>query len=92
MQGPQPANCTNIDFESGNTTSWVTSGLTQVVSGAGLDPNCGFPMVYPGGNSSLKISGDWTVPGSGACFCTSSTAAGNFCMLAILNYNYTMPL
>jgi gliding motility-associated-like protein len=80
MQGPQPANCTNIDFESGNTTSWVTSGLTQVVSGAGLDPNCGFPMVYPGGNSSLKISGDWTVPGSGACFCTSSTAAGNFCM------------
>lgn len=79
LQGPQPPNCTNIDFESGNTTSWVTSGLTQIVSGAGLDPNCGFPMVYPGGNSSLKISGDWTVPGSGACFCTSSTAGGNFC-------------
>ena len=84
MQGPQPANCTNIDFESGNTSTWLTSGLTQVVSGAGLDPNCGFPLVYPGGNSSLKISGDWTVPGlnqSGGspCFCTASTAGGNFC-------------
>ncbi|MDX2172415.1 MAG: gliding motility-associated C-terminal domain-containing protein [Bacteroidota bacterium] len=79
MQGPQPANCTNIDFESGNTSSWVTTGLTSVVTGPGNDPHCGFPMVYPGGNSSLKISGDWTVPGSGACFCTSSTSNGNFC-------------
>ena len=85
MQGPQPANCTNIDFESGNTSGWTTAGLTQVVTGAGVDPHGGFPQVFPGGNFSLKISGDWTVPGSpgtgggGGCFCTNSTAAGNFC-------------
>ena len=85
LQGPQPANCTNIDFESGNTTGWTTTGLTQIMSGAGTDPHGGFPTVFPGGNFSLKISGDWTVPGSpgvgagGGCFCTGSTAAGNFC-------------
>lgn len=79
MQGPQPANCTNIDFESGNTSSWATMGAAQVVSGAGLDPNCGFPQVFPGGNSSIQISGDWTVPGSGACTCSGSSSFGNFC-------------
>ena len=78
MQGPQPANCTNIDFEAGNTSSWITSGATQIVTGAGLD-QCGFPMVFPGGNSSLKISGDWSVPGSGSCYCNGSTSFGNFC-------------
>lgn len=78
FQGPQPANCTNVDFESGNASSWVTTGVTQVVTGPVLD-QCGFPQVFPGGTSSLKISGDWTVPGSGACFCNSSTAGGNFC-------------
>lgn len=79
MQGPQPANCTNIDFENGTTSTWATMGAAQVVTGAGLDPNCGFPQVYPGGTSSVKISGDWTVPGSGACTCNSSTSYANFC-------------
>jgi len=79
LQGPQPAGCNNIDFESGNTSGWTMtntssgSGYFQVVN-SGVDMWGGFPMVYPGGNYSLRLGTDWAV----GCNCTSSSM-GNFC-------------
>ncbi len=77
LQGTQPAGCNNIDFESGTTTGWTTTGMTQIVN-SGIDPYGGFPRVYPGGNYSLKIGGDWTAS-SDNCYCTGSSV-GNFCI------------
>jgi len=57
--GNQPgtqATCTNIDFESGNTSGWTVTGDNAITSGAGLDPFGGFPVVHPGGNFSLQLS------------------------------------
>jgi hypothetical protein len=48
--------CTNIDFEQGNTSGWAVTGASLITSGAGLDPFGNFPVVYPGGNYSLKLS------------------------------------
>lgn len=57
QQGPQPAGCTNIDFESGNTTGWTISGDNQIQTTAmGNDPFGGFPRVRPGGNFSLRLN------------------------------------
>lgn len=79
LQGPQPAGCNNVDFEAGNTSGWTMtntsggSGYFQVVN-SGIDMWGGFPMVYPGGNYSLRLGTDWAV----GCSCTSSSM-GNFC-------------
>ncbi|GIV28477.1 MAG: hypothetical protein KatS3mg027_2291 [Bacteroidia bacterium] len=79
QQGPQPAGCTNIDFEAGNTSTWTMlntsggSGYFQVVN-SGTDMWGNFPRVYPGGNYSLMLGNDWSV----GCSCTSSSM-GNFC-------------
>lgn len=54
-QGPQPASCTNIDFESNSTAGWTVAGDSQIMSG-GNDPFGGFPCVYPGGNFSLRLN------------------------------------
>ena len=70
------SNCSNLDFEQGNTSGWLTTGLTQIVS-MGTDSFGGFSKVYPGGNFSLKIGSDWSAS-SGTCLCTSSSV-GNFC-------------
>ncbi|MBS1652499.1 MAG: gliding motility-associated C-terminal domain-containing protein [Bacteroidetes bacterium] len=83
MQGVQPAGCTNIDFEQGNTSGWTVSGFSQLTTG-GTDPYGGFPQVFPGGNFSLKLSSDWSTSTSGSgtysgCFCTASSSSGNFC-------------
>lgn len=57
LQGPQPAGCTNIDFESGNTSGWTVSGDNQIQTTAmGNDPFGGFPKVRPGGNFSLRLN------------------------------------
>lgn len=57
LQGPQPAGCTNIDFESGNTTGWTVNGDNQIQTTAmGNDPYGGFPKVRPGGNFSLRLN------------------------------------
>lgn len=57
LQGPQPAGCTNIDFESGNTTGWTVNGDNQIQTTAmGNDPFGGFPKVRPGGNFSLRLN------------------------------------
>lgn len=63
--------CVNADFEAGNLTGWVpTSGFNpgfnisgccpnvggqQTIMTPGLDPFGGFPMVFPGGNFSLRL-------------------------------------
>ncbi len=77
LQGPQPSGCGNVDFEAGNTSGWTTAGYAQITSGAGTDPYGGFPVVFPGGNYSLKLSGDWATS-TNTCDCTASTM-GNFC-------------
>lgn len=57
QQGPQPAGCTNIDFEGGNTAGWTVSGDNQIQTTAmGNDPFGGFPKVRPGGNFSLRLN------------------------------------
>lgn len=57
LQGPQPVGCSNIDFESGNTTGWTVSGDNQIQTTAmGNDPFGGFPKVRPGGNFSLRLN------------------------------------
>ncbi|HWY11428.1 MAG TPA: hypothetical protein VN026_08890, partial [Bacteroidia bacterium] len=70
-QGPQPAGCTNIDFESGNTSGWTVFGDNSIVA-AGTDPYGGFPKVYPGGNYSLKLN-DNNTSGSKTTFSASAT-------------------
>ncbi len=57
LQGPQPAGCSNIDFESQNTTGWTVTGDNTIVTG-GVDPYGGFPRVFPGGTASLKLNDD----------------------------------
>lgn len=64
--------CTNIDFENGDFSGWTRStgwnpiinsgccpdpnGDQAIMTGAGLDPFGGFPVVYPGGGSfSLRL-------------------------------------
>ncbi|MBN8701516.1 MAG: PKD domain-containing protein [Bacteroidetes bacterium] len=49
------ASCTNMDFEYGNTNGWTVTGPSNITSGNGTDPYCGFPVVCPGGNFSLKL-------------------------------------
>ena len=56
LQAPQPANCTNIDFESNNLNGWTVAGDYSIMSG-GNDPFGNFPRVYPGGgNYSLRLN------------------------------------
>jgi gliding motility-associated-like protein len=88
FQGVQPAGCTNIDFEAGTTAGWTTTGAVQLMTG-GTDVYGGFPRVFPGGGTtSVRLSHDWSLSTSGfgtgaGCFCTNSTAFGNFCTSAI---------
>ncbi len=49
-------NCTNIDFEQGNTSGWTVTGDNAITSGSGTDPFGNFPVVFPGGNYSLQLS------------------------------------
>ena len=70
-QGPQPAGCSNIDFESGNTTGWTVTGDNAIVT-SGTDPYGGFPKVYPGGTASLKLNDD-NVSGSKTVFSSQAT-------------------
>src|ERR1035441_8360241 len=45
------AACTNLDFETGTTSGWTTTGNTLITTAAmGNDVYGGFPQVYPGGN------------------------------------------
>lgn len=48
--------CANSDFEFGNTSAWAIAGDFQIMSGSGLDPFGGFPVVCPGGNFSLRLN------------------------------------
>lgn len=69
--------CTNIDFESGNTSGWSLStgfhplfntsgccptagGAQTIMSGNGVDPCGGFPVVCPGGLFSVRLGNNGT--------------------------------
>jgi hypothetical protein len=52
--------CGNFDFEDGNAGGWTITGDFQIMSGAGVDPYGGFPVVCPGGNFSLRLNDDNT--------------------------------
>ncbi|MGZ4038073.1 MAG: hypothetical protein ACXVPQ_09625, partial [Bacteroidia bacterium] len=79
MQGPQPAGCSNVDFESGNTTGWTVTGDFSMVT-SGTDPYGGFPKVFPGGTASLKLNDD-NISGTKTNF--SSTATRSITVSAI---------
>lgn len=48
--------CGNLDFEDGNMAGWTTTGDFQIMSGTATDPFGGFPVVFPGGNFSLRLN------------------------------------
>lgn len=67
--------CTNMDFEMGNFTGWtgttgtfaaccpntgIIANRHTIVTGAGLDPCGGFPVVAPGGSFSVKLGNSTT--------------------------------
>jgi len=58
-QSTEALNCTNIDFESGNTSGWTVTGDNAIMSGAGTDAFGNFPVVF-GGNYSLQLSSNNT--------------------------------
>lgn len=70
------APCTNIDFETGNTSGWTTSGDVVITSGAGNDPYGGFPVVAPGGNFSIQL-GNATNPTTSIAKQTFMVSAAN---------------
>ncbi len=87
--------CGNFDFEDGNANGWTIGGDFQIMSGSGIDPFGGFPVVCPGGNFSLRLNdnntnaGTCSPPGSKTTFTASASrtiaiTAAN----AIINVNY----
>jgi gliding motility-associated-like protein len=80
LQGPQPVGCANVDFEQGNTATWNVQGDFTVMNG-GTDPYGGFPCVYPGGTTSLKLNDD-NVSGTKTTFSASATRT-----IAVTNAN-----
>lgn len=89
------APCTNVDFETGNTTGWTVSGDVVTTNGIGNDPYGNFPVVCPGGNFSLKL-GNATNPATSVARQTFAvTAANSYYLLkmamVILNFPHTQP-
>jgi len=67
---PAGSSCTNADFETGDMSGWtgatglnpgccltpgIIAGRQTIMSGPGLDPCGGFPVVCPGGSYSLRL-------------------------------------
>lgn len=89
------APCTNVDFETGNTSGWTVSGDVITTNGAGNDPYGNFPVVCPGGNFSLKL-GNATNPATSIAKQTFAvTPANSYYLLkmamVILNFPHTTP-
>jgi hypothetical protein len=74
--------CGNLDFEDGNTANWAVTGDFQVMTGSGLDPFGGFPVVCPGGNFSLRLNDNNTD-------CITPNKKVNFKAAAINTINIT---
>ncbi len=58
LSASSTSTCGNLDFEDGNVNGWTTSGDFQIMSGSGVDPYAGYPVVCPGGNFSLRLNDD----------------------------------
>ncbi len=85
------APCTNIDFETGNTSGWTTSGDVVITSGAGNDPYGGFPVVAPGGNFSVKL-GNATNPTTSIAKQTFLVSAANaYFVFKVCDGNFKFP-
>jgi hypothetical protein len=87
--------CGNFDFEDGNVGGWTISGDFQVMSGTGVDPYGGFPVVCPGGNFSLRLNDDnvnastCSPPGTKTAFnASASRTLAITAMNSIINVNY----
>ncbi len=67
--------CSNVDFEQGNLNNWngytgnnpgccptpgLVNGRHTILTGNGLDPCGGFPVVFPGGNFSVRLGNNGT--------------------------------
>jgi hypothetical protein len=87
------APCTNIDFETGTTAGWTTTGDAVIRSGAGTDPFGGFPVVAPGGAFSLQLGNNTNVATSTAIQTFSVTPANAYFVLkfamVILNFPHS---
>ena len=71
------AGCSNMDFELGTTTGWVTAGDANIVS-TGNDFYGNFPLSAPGGNFSLKLGDRLNCLGAGALPTPPSSASRTF--------------
>ncbi len=82
------AACTNLDFETGTTSGWTTTGNTLITTTAmGNDVYGGFPKVFPGGSYSLRLGND--------CNYTTSVASQVFAVTpanALLTVNFAFVL
>ncbi|MEO8759376.1 MAG: hypothetical protein ABI448_00695, partial [Bacteroidia bacterium] len=58
-QSTDAVSCTNIGFESGNTSGWTITGDNALTSGAALDAFGNYPKVFAG-NYSLQLSSNNT--------------------------------
>jgi len=54
------ASCSNLDFSTGTTANWTTTGYANVVS-LGTDSFGGFPKAAPGGSYSLQLGNPYPV-------------------------------
>lgn len=82
LSAASTSTCGNLDFEDGNINGWTTTGDFQIMSGTGLDPFGGFPVVCPGGNFSLRLNDNNTA-------CSGPTPKVNFASTATNTMNIT---
>lgn len=80
------AACSNLDFETGTTSSWTTSGNVAIVS-AGTDFYGGFPLSAPGGTYSVKL-GNKNSPTPSSISQTFMVTSAN----PVFTYKYAMVL
>lgn len=90
------AACSNLDFETGDKSSWTVTGESKIVK-TGNDWYGAFPLSCPGGNYSLRLGADTatnyaTQSGTPPITSTASQTFAVSSSNAILTINYAMVL